>query len=772
MPLWKRVDLTASTPSIVRMAVLVVVAISSLLGIWLPADGKLTELRFAGTNRAPSGDVVFVDIDARSLAKVGLWPWPRSVHAQLIDGLMALGAAEVAMDIDFSAASTPPEDQALAASLERAGGYVYLGSFEQMGANGTLIANRPLPQFAQHAQSVLVNVDNFENGLVRSVPSQSVDLQAKSVALTFSPAPTLADNIRIDYGIDLHQVPHVAAIDILDGSADPAQFRDRQVIVGASAIELHDLFATPRFGIIPGAMVQIAAAETLKLDRGLINLSSWPALGLMAILALGLTFFGRVSLVQLVTILAAIAIATELAALVGLSVWRLDLATMPVHVGCLLLALQRLLEERVDRYRQLQEHRSRLAYLANHDVRTGAMSRTAWIETVDRALDAGSTNWVVLVRLERLDTAGASLGFEFVDQAIAMTHDRLKALAPGSVARIESDTFAVAWPHLPDTAEMQRLLAALEQPYDVGGHRLALQMRWGASDGVSSTIGAAQGLRRAQTALAAACSGGTRGANYETEFEAEQQRRQLIDIGLRKAVANGELDIAFQTQVDMQTRRTVGVEALLRWNSGTMGRISPADFIPLAEENGTIVELGAWVFREACRRAVDQGWMGRLSINVSPAQFQHDDVVAMIQSALNDTGFPANRLDLEITESLFIDSGSKILPALVTLRSMGLQIAIDDFGTGYSSLSHLCRLPVDKLKIDQSFVRQMADQRGKSVLEAILLLGRQLGLQILVEGVETEAELDHLASIGCRIAQGFLFGRPGDLPSQVDSRAA
>jgi predicted signal transduction protein with EAL and GGDEF domain len=749
-----------------------VIVVSSLLGLWLPADGRLAELRFASTNRAPSGDIVFVDIDARSLARVGRWPWPRSVHAQLIDQLMELGAYDVAFDIDFSTASTPIEDQALADSLERAGGYVYLASFQQTDANGTVIANRPLPQFAQYAQSVLVNVDDLESGLVRAIPSQSADLQAKSVALTFSPAATTEDSIRIDYGIDLQQVPRIAAIDILDGSVDPSLIRNRQVVVGASAIELHDLFATPRFGIIPGAVVQIAAAETLKLGRELTNLSIWPALGMMAILALGLTFFGRASLVKLVMVLTAIAVAVELTAFVGLSVWRLDLATMPVHVGCMLLALLRLLEERVDRYRQLQEHRSRLAYLANHDVRTGAMSRTAWIETVDARLGAGSTTWVVLVQLERLATAGASLGFDVIEEAIAMAHVRLRDLTPGIVARIESDTFAGAWPHRPDAAEMQLMLAELERPYVVGGHRLALQVRWGASDDINKAIGASQGLQQAQMALAAAVNGGANGADYEARFEAELQRRQLIDIGLRKAVTNGELDIAFQAQVDALTRRTVGVEALLRWNSRTMGPISPAEFIPMAEENGTIVELGAWVFREACRRSVDQGWMGRLSINVSPLQFQHDDVVAMIRSALDDTGFPADRVDIEITESLFIGNGNRVLPALIALRSMGVQIAIDDFGTGYSSLSHLSTLPVDKLKIDQSFVRQMAYQRGACVLDTIVSLGLRLGLQIVVEGVETEAELDHMTSTGCHIVQGFLFGRPGDLPVRLDSQAA
>ena len=184
----------------------------------------------------------------------------------------------------------------------------------------------------------------------------------------------------------------------------------------------------------------------------------------------------------------------------------------------------------------------------------------------------------------------------------------------------------------------------------------------------------------------------------------------------------------------------------------------------MAEENGTIFELGVWVFAEACRRAMLQGWSGRLSINISPVQFVGGDVVGMACSALQATGFPADRLDIEITESLFVNQGTKIRPALDALRLMGAQIAIDDFGTGYSSLSHLASLPVDKLKIDQSFVRQLHDGRGASVVEAIVSLGQRLNLVIVVEGVETQAELNQLTALGCNVAQGYLFGRPGDLP--------
>ncbi|UJW86924.1 putative bifunctional diguanylate cyclase/phosphodiesterase [Devosia sp. SL43] len=753
-------------------AVFLAVIATSVMGFWSAADTKLAEVRFAASDRAPSGDIVFIDIDARSLAEVGLWPWPRSIHGELIDNLMALGAYEVALDIDFSAASTPPEDDAFAASLERAGGYVFLSTFRQTDAKGALVINQPLPQFAEYADSVLANVEALESGMVRAVPARVPGMVATSVAVVFSPTRASPQTIRIDYSIDLRQIVRIPAIDVLNGAVDPALVRDRQVVVGASAIELHDLFDVPRFGTVPGPMVQIAAAETLKLDRALLNLSIWPALGLVGLLVLGVTVFRRASVPKVAGVLAAVAVAVELAALLALTILKIDVATMPVHVGLLSLIVLRLLDERVVRHRQLREQRARLAYLANHDIRTGAMSRTAWIDALDAIMDRGTPLWIVLLRLDRLDAAGASLGYEIVEAAIAMAHARLRELTPGMVARIESDAFAMSWLRRPDDAEIHSLLAAIEQPYEIGQHRVALELRWGASGEISNAVGASPGLQRARIALAAAGNLGQKGCDYDDSFEAELRRRQLIDIDLRQAIANGELDIAFQSQVDMRTRRVVGVEALLRWNSTRFGPVSPADFIPMAEENGTIIELGAWVFAEACRRTMLQGWGGRLSINVSPIQFQRGDVVGMVRSALEATDFPADRLDIEITESLFVDQGNQIRPALDALRSMGAQIAIDDFGTGYSSLSHLSGLPVDKLKIDQSFVRQLSDRRGAGVMEAIVSLGQRLGLVIVVEGVETEAELDQLTSLGCHVAQGYLFGRPGSLPVTEDGVAA
>ena len=752
--------------------VLALVAFSSLFGIWDAADGRLSGLRFSAADRAPSGAFVFVDIDARSLSEVGIWPWPRSVHAALLDRLMDMGVYEVAFDIDFSTASTADNDRVFSESLESAGGYAYLAAFRQTAADGAIVFNQPLAAFSESSDAVFVNVDNPEAGLIRSIPAIDVETGIPSIARSFVPNSGPDETVRIDYSINLNSVPRIAAVDILNGTVDPSELRDKQVVIGASAIELHDLFAVPRFGVIAGPMVQIAAAETLKLGRKLSATGPWPALAMLAFVAIAVGALTRAALPWVIVILAAAIIGGEIASWTALEWLTLDIVTMPLHVGCVVLLVGRVFQDRLIRGRQLNEQRARTAYIANHDVRTGAMSRTAWIDALDAQHDSGISNWAMLLQLERLDSAGASLGYEVVEAAVAMVYARLTAHVRGFVARVDGDCFAVSWRMPPTLDDVQQLLDELEHPYDVGAHRLAIKVRWGMSDEITSDIGSSEGLQQARMALASAKTMDRQGCRHDRSLEAGLRHRQLVDIGLRQAIAKGELDIAFQVQVDMRSRQVIGAEALLRWTSGELGRISPADFIPMAEENGTIVSLGAWIFEESCRRAVQLGWSGRLSINVSPVQFQQSDVVGMIQAAVTATGFPLSRIDVEVTESLLADKDNLVVPALEKLRALGVKIAIDDFGTGYSSLSHLSSLPVDKLKIDQSFVRQMTEARGLGVMESIVALGKRLGLHIVVEGIETEGELAGLAGLGCDTAQGFLFGKPGALPDNSKLAAA
>ena len=252
---------------------------------------------------------------------------------------------------------------------------------------------------------------------------------------------------------------------------------------------------------------------------------------------------------------------------------------------------------------------------------------------------------------------------------------------------------------------------------------------------------------------------------FDPAMDRRLVERRNLELELRQAMARNELAVHYQPQVSMKTGAPVAAEALLRWQHADKGYISPATFIPLAEETGFIVELGRWVLRTACQEAAIWPAHIRLAVNFSPVQFELTDVVSEVRLALTQSGLAPERLDVEITEGIFLAGSSRIEVMLQGLRALGVGIALDDFGTGFSSLGYISRLPIDKIKIDQSFVRKLPDDtQTVAVISAILALSQSLDRAIVVEGVESEQQAELLRSMGCDIAQGFHFARPMSAP--------
>ena len=239
------------------------------------------------------------------------------------------------------------------------------------------------------------------------------------------------------------------------------------------------------------------------------------------------------------------------------------------------------------------------------------------------------------------------------------------------------------------------------------------------------------------------------------------QARRAMEIDLRRALALKQLEVEYQPQIELATNRIVGFEALIRWHHPERGRVSPADFIPLAEEIGIIVPIGEWVLRSACKEVAGGAEPVSIAVNLSPVQFRGGRLVERSVSALAHAGLPAHRLEVEITEGALLDDNEGVLQVLNALRALGVSVSMDDFGTGYSSLSYLQKFPFGKVKIDQSFVRDIdADPQRRAIVRAITSLASALGMKTTAEGVETEAELDCIRAEGCTDVQGFLTGRP------------
>jgi diguanylate cyclase (GGDEF)-like protein len=865
--------------------------LGAALGVLRPLDDVLRDQRFGAATRSVSGDAVFVDIDSRSINAVGVWPWPRTIHAKVLDELMAMGAAEVIFDVDFSTASNENDDAAFERSLRDAGGYAMLAAFQQrVDASGAVAFNLPIERFRAEAAPVAVNVTLDQGGMVRmalyamSIGGTVVPSAAAELAQVKGPAGT---GFNIDFAIDPAAVDRVSVADILNGTLDASRIEGKQVIVGASALELKDFFVVPRHGVLPGALLQIVAAETLKQGRALIPLRGLPLVLAGLVAAIALVFARRLSLAGVVAAGVSVSVVIELAALllqVGSAV-LLDTAVTQVALAALMLQtlgievqrrgalharasrerdanrriLDRVIEDNFDgvvvvnqsglvtaasvlaeqmlghglvgrlssealpkalgdelnalmttsepggqapkefvfagsgderileyvmrrstldlpdgaanvaclTFRDITERRrtvDRLTYLGSHDQLTGAVSRLSLVTRIDELNRDGKGFAAVAVDLRRFRAINDTLGHTYGDALLKQVVSRLRSMGPDVVARLGGDSFVLIVPET-DEARLRGFCETVGQwlsfPYELpGGHQAVLAVSAGAA--IAEPESDADGLlSHADMALSAAKQMTGNGvALFAPEMDRRLQERQAVDAALRLALERGEFSLMFQPQVDLESGRVIGAEALIRWNHPELGYVSADRFIPVAEETGVILQIGRWVVEEACRQAMALGQIN-MAVNVSPVQFELSDVVADVQAALSKTGLEPSRLTIEITEGVFVGHSDRLIRQLQTLRAKGVTVALDDFGTGYSSLSYLGRLPLDKIKIDQGFVKRLpTDQEAIAIIRAVIELSNSLGKTTVAEGIETADQAWMLKMMSCKVGQGYHFGRP------------
>jgi predicted signal transduction protein with EAL and GGDEF domain len=312
------------------------------------------------------------------------------------------------------------------------------------------------------------------------------------------------------------------------------------------------------------------------------------------------------------------------------------------------------------------------------------------------------------------------------------------------------------------TALANRLVEEISAPYELGGHQVVVGLSIGIALAPNDGMDPNELLRNADMALYRAKADG-RGLYrfFEPAMDARMQTRRSLEIELRKAITNGEFELFYQPLVDVQTEQVTGFEALIRWHHPLRGMIPPSEFITIAEETGLIVPLGDWVLRQACTEAVTWPSDVKIAVNLSPNQFKSKTLLLTVVSALAASGLSPRRLELEITESLLLQDSETTLALLLELRGLGVRISMDDFGTGYSSLSYLRKFPFDKIKIDQSFIRDMSDHDDSlAIVRAVVAMGSGLCIGTTAEGVETARQFDQLKLEGCTEVQGYLFSPP------------
>lgn len=425
----------------------------------------------------------------------------------------------------------------------------------------------------------------------------------------------------------------------------------------------------------------------------------------------------------------------------------------------------------------------RLRYLALHDPLCGLPNRNYFGERLEEVIEevqAGAPSAAVFyIDLDHFKDVNDTLGHPVGDELIRNVTARLSGLLRPEdlVSRLGGDEFAVIITDGSDVAALQRtadrIIAAICAPYSINGHNILI----GASVGIAiidrrSEGAAADVMRYADMALYRAKNEGrNRACIYDAAMDADLSERKVLERDLRDAIAADQLRLVYQPIVNGSGDTILGVEALSRWSHPTRGDIEPAQFIPIAEHSGLIIELGEWVLRRACTEA--KSWPGlTVSVNVSPLQFRRPDFVDTVERILAETEFDPACVELELTESTLLGNVDSAEVAMHRLKALGLRLALDDFGTGYSSLAYLRRFPFDKLKIDKSFVRSIErSPDAAAIVHAIVGLGRGLGMKVTAEGVETAEQQLFLRAAGVHSMQGYRFGRPGS-PSLISTRLA
>ena len=877
------------------IAMIAVLLAFELVGWFAPSDGLVSNLRYAARSVSPSDQYVIVDIDAKSLAEVGVWPWPRTNHGQLLRSLEKAGAAAVAFDVDFSTHSNPESDKGFADALGDVGIPVYLAAFGQLAqASGqSLVLSSPIPEFSSNAWPALVNAPLDSDGLVRTMPAQLVVNGTKltSLASLLGHDGNRTKPIGVNPTIDIHAIRHLSYVDAMRGNIPDGFVDGRTVIVGASALELHDFVDVPRFGRITGPELLALATETVlqQSDIGLLP-ALWsiiPASGLCLILvvigtrratlglllsvSIGLELFGiwlqdwrllvlPTSAAQCLFLGTAIqlwlsefGLRSLLLRLIGAQfrnsrnvldrvmddgvdgVIILNAAGNPVRSNAAALTLLGLRglsadmnfpeaiqhaiadmkqssaapavrsETRLVRssgnkrveviieftvasiaieseqnpgqteqwtcltLRDVTEERmaaDRLAEMATHDPLTGLLNRRGIRDWVKSQEESSSRVTLMCFDLGRFDDVNHRFGYAVGDQILIQAGDRIKSLLTSheTLARLDGVEFAIYSTEPMRTASVttEKIRQALGEPFHVPGYTMKIAPRFGLVEGTSGRDSFEDLLRRADLALHTATQKQSSNvAVFDPVVEAQQAERVELELELASALESGEIEVHYQPQVRLSDRVIVGAEALVRWRHPTRGLISPGLFIPLAEQTGLISSITRMVLIQACSDAANWPQPLKVAVNFAVGDFETLDIPVLIAQTLQETGLSADRLEVEITESGFIDNSDNIVHVFEKLTEMGIDIALDDFGTGYSSLGYLHRLPFKKIKIDKSFVDHVATDRGSmSIITSITLLAQGLGLKIVAEGIENEAQHESLRILRCGIGQGYLYSRP------------
>lgn len=744
---WRNKDRTQSgekSPVKLILWTAVIGLIIGFLGIGQLAEDQLRIARNRFHKHDASGDIVFVAIDDKSMQKVGRWPWPRSKHAQLVDRLTAAGAQQIVFDLVFEVKSDEAEDKALAQSIERSRKVVLAA--RGVGEHNERI-HPPLPILGKHAKLATISLEyNYQNAVWRLPSSRDLDgvaTPSMAVALAGS-RQTLGASFPLDYSIDLKSIPRVSALDVLKGEPLDS-LNGKSVIVGVDSGVLGDLYFIPGTGQKAGAYVHILGAETLKAGTPLSL--GWLGAFALSVAACILAIRRKRWRDQSLTL--GVCAAALLTGPVGLEANLVFLDVAPaLFMTCAVWG----------------------ALLWRRYKNDGLINAVSGMPnlTALRGDKVGRDQALIGARILNYAEIVASLPSEAERTLVEQIVGRLSV--GSSEKRIyQGDGGIFAWfeeARLPFGNHIDALHALFRNPVRVNGLTIDLSVAFGVEIGSGRSL--ANRLASALVAVEEAAHDGLKWKIHDPEKLNDASWKLSLLSRLDQAIDDGEVWVAYQPKLDLNRNKIIGAEALARWTHPEKGPIAASEFVAAAEQHDRIGKLTDFVLDQAIGAAAGinaNGMEFHIAVNLSARLLVDRTFETGLAELLLKHRLEPQFLTLELTETSALGAGDA-LQILSRLRDLGVQISIDDYGTGHSTLDYLKKVPANELKIDQSFVRGMIENRSDRVMvQSTIALAHSLGRTVVAEGVENREVLDALIHMRCDIAQGYVIGRPMSLDS-------
>jgi EAL domain-containing protein (putative c-di-GMP-specific phosphodiesterase class I)/CHASE2 domain-containing sensor protein len=696
-----------------------------------------------------SRQIVFVAIDDKALHEIGNWPWQRKIDAQLTDRLTALGAKRIFFDINFSFPSSDRrQDEAFASALDRSG-RVTLAARARTGLQGTVINDGPLPMFTRHASVGLISVQyNYQNAAwhlpyALKMGGKLVPSLASAIAGVGGPD---GQSFPVDYSIQPSTIPQYSAADVLTGKISAKILAGRDVVVGTATDAVGDQVFVPGYGRGFGSQVHIIGAETLKQGRPL-------DLGWLPAFVVGLAAAAAMLLRRRLAERTAIFTSTFAFLLVAPGFMEARLIFANVTPGLfVLLTVASALGWRRYRMRGLVNQVSNLPNL-----------------NALRANRQGRSQALVAARILNYEEIVAALPPNGERHLIDQIVSRLNVGSPGRVL-YQGDGGIFAWfedPRQPFGNHLEALYALFRNPARVAGLSMDLTIAFGVEVGSGRSIH--NRLASALVAAEEAAHDGLKWKYHDPETLENASWKLSMLSQLDEAIDRGEVWVAYQPKLDLASRRIVGAEALARWTHPEKGPIAASEFVAAAEQHNRIGKLTDFVLEKAVGAAAEINRRGvdfEMAVNLSARLLADKGFTLRLSALLARHGLAPGHLTLELTETAALTGSGEGLDMITRLRDLGVNIAIDDYGTGLSTLDYLKKIPANEIKIDQSFVKGIVDNRSdRLMVQSTIGLAHSLGRKVVAEGVEHRDILDLLIEMSCDVAQGFAIGRPMSLES-------